>query len=778
MRFLVLIFISTTVISNPTFSQNGDRKGHDMSDPIPASDIPPSPLLSLDEASKTIRVQDGFSLDIVASEPHTFNPVHMAFDGNGRMWVCEMKTYMPDVDATNEESAGNCISLLEDTDQDGKIDKRTVFLDNIILPRAIAHVRGGILYADHTQLYFAEVLDDLTIGLHEVVDKDYAKGGSLEHKPNGMLYGMDNWHYNAKSDKRYKTLPLNATTPIHSTIIYQNKYWKLARGTTEYRGQWGLSMDDYGRLYHNGNGSVAQGEFLQPNALNKNPSVTLKIKANAIGENKVYPIRINPGINRGYMPRMLVPEGKHKGKLVNFTAASGNAVYRGNNFPDKFYGISITPEPAANLISARYIHEKEGTLSGSNLYEDSEILASTDERFRPVNLYTAPDGSLYILDMYHGILQHKVFVTSYLRRQILSRSLDKGNNNKGRIYRLRWTENTLNKQPNLITKTVSELVNDLSHPNGWWRDTARRLIIEKDDKSIASSIQKLIETSADHKVKINALWTLHGLDAISLETIKLGLSDKQTKVKTASIAVSDKLSASDKTSMTSILSDIATADYEIAIQTAIHLDHSNEAISFPILKDILEKYQDKKHVMEAIISGLRSKERLTSFKTFIGNVPNQKFTSKLKRLNNPNAKKSNFIKLKKVDQLAYKKGETIFNGKAACFGCHGKDGLGIDNMGPTLSSSDWVTGKKERLIKVLLHGLSGPIKINGKDFNTVMIMPGMANNPSLSDDDLAAVSTYIRNNWGNKASPIKASDFEKARIATKGQSIPYTANDL
>jgi mono/diheme cytochrome c family protein len=478
------------------------------------------------------------------------------------------------------------------------------------------------------------------------------------------------------------------------------------------------------------------------------------------------------------MKNILVEKGNNKGKLLNFTAASGNTVYRGTNFPEKFYGISITPEPAGNLISARSIIEQEGTLNGKELFKQSELLASTDERFRPVNVYTAPDGSLYILDMYHGILQHKEFVTSYLRKQILSRSLDKENNNKGRIYRLRWTENELSKQPNLLTKTATELVNELSNPNGWWRDTARRLIIEKNDKSTATSIQNLIKTTTDHKVKINALWTLHGLDAISLESIKLGLSDEHTKVKVAAIAVSENLPASDKASLTTILSGIATSNYEVALQTAISIDHTNEAISFPVLKNILAKYQDKKHTIQAVISGLRNKTKLDAFKAFISSVPNQKFTSKIKTRNNPNATKSNFKKLKKGDQDAYKRGEAIFNGKAACFGCHGKDGLGIDNMGPTLSSSDWVTGNKERLIKVLLHGLSGPININGKTVKTTMIMPGMANNPSLSDEDLAAVSTYVRNNWGNTASPIKTIDIKKLRESTINQNIPYTEKDL
>ena len=302
------------------------------------------------------------------------------------------------------------------------------------------------------------------------------------------MYGLDNWYYNTKSNKRYKAIPLDAEIPNNSKEIYRNKYWKMVKGITERRGQWGLSMDDYGRLYHNGNSSPASGEFLRPGSLLKNPGFSPKMKANKIGSNRVYPIRINPGVNRGYLSRSLVNDGPDKHKLKSFTAASGNVVYRGDNFPEKFYGMSITPEPAGNLISARKIIEKESKLSGKEIYHRTELVASTDERFRPVNLYTAPDGTLYIVDMYHGIIQHRVYVTEYLEKQILSRELDKHNNTMGRIYRLRWKGKEAGIQPQLQHLAPTQLVPFLAHDNGWWRDTARRLIVESADKTVTNTI--------------------------------------------------------------------------------------------------------------------------------------------------------------------------------------------------------------------------------------------------------------------------------------------------
>ena len=146
-----LALISSLLVSS-AFGQSGDRKGHDMKDVIPKDKIPAAPILTVDKALSSMSVQDGFKVEAVAYEPHVLNPVTMAFDGDGRMWVCEMNTYMPNVDGTEEEVNKNCISILEDTDGDGKVDKRTIFLDDVVLPRAVTFVKGGILYADHTTL--------------------------------------------------------------------------------------------------------------------------------------------------------------------------------------------------------------------------------------------------------------------------------------------------------------------------------------------------------------------------------------------------------------------------------------------------------------------------------------------------------------------------------------------------------------------------------------------------------------------------------------------------
>jgi putative membrane-bound dehydrogenase-like protein len=754
----------------------GDREGHDMTDPIEAVDIPPAPPLTPSQALASIQVQPNFVLELVAAEPLVQSPVAISFDPNGRVWVAEMNTFMPDLDGNNEEVASGKIVVLQDTSGDGQTDKRTVFLDNVVLPRTISIVENGILYSDQNQLYFAEVLADDSIGLHDVVDADYAKGGNIEHKPNGMLYGQDNWYYNAKSDNKYRLLRLTSSLPDGATEVYRNKYWKMVKAKTDYRGQWGLSTDDYGRLYHNENYTPVMAEYLRPGALQKNPKLEQKNTPTPIGETRVYPIRINPGVNRGYLPTTLIAEGPNKGKLANFTAASGNQVYRGDQFPTEYYGLSFIPEPAANLISVRRIIEQQGVLTGKELFAQQEIIASTDERFRPVNLNTAPDGSLYIVDMYHGIIQHKEFLTTYLRKQAEQRGLDKHNAAMGRIYRLRWLANPLGKTPQLAALSPKQLVPYLAHPNAWWRDMARQMLVQKYAQTVIPEIKTKVLTKPDHRARINALWTLAGLNGLDLSTITKGLIDPHNKVVIAAIELSSRLPESQHAKLTQLLQTLDTTDYQIALQLALTLGQTQTDGALLQLKSILQQWAEKPLFKEMAVSGLAGRESQFA-KLIDANMPSD-FVQLFNSIGQQVEVIDNAHNLSAEQQVQYQRGQELFSGRASCFGCHGQKGEGQNGLAPPLANSEWVTDDQNRLISVLLYGLMGPITVNQQQYNNNMIMPGMSGNKSFSDQDCADLLTYIRNSWGNQAAPVETQTCAKVRAEHQSRSMPFKAEDF
>ncbi|WP_020210587.1 PVC-type heme-binding CxxCH protein [Gilvimarinus chinensis] len=778
----LLLGAATAVVAQ---SFNGDRDGHKMVDVVAKSDIPPAPVLSPEQAVKSFLLQPGFTIDVVANEPQVFSPVAIAFDAKGGIWVAEMTTYMPDVRGTGEMQAKGSIALLEDTDGDGKVDRRQVLLDNLLLPRTVSVVHGGIFYADHNSLYFAEVLrqdGNIRLGVHDKVDPSYAQSGSVEHKANGMLYNMDGWYYNAKSDQRYKTLSLQAEVPAGAEEIYRNRYWKLVRAATDYRGQWGITHDDYGRLYHNGNSSPIHGEYLLPGSLLRNPGFWPDMPAHSIGDNRVYPARMTPGVNRGYMDGVLISDGDNKGKLVNFTAASASVVYRGSNLPARFYGAGLTPEPAANLISARQIIEGHGELNGENLFDQQELLASTDERFRPVALANAPDGSVYIVDMYHGILQHKDFLTSYLAEQIKDRKLDENNNTMGRIYRLRWQERTLAPIANLLELSDKDLVPLLTHKNAWHRDTARRLLVQTQAVNTASDIRKLLMKSdpsdmAQAYAQTSLLWTLYGLNAVDLATVKRFIEAPSPQVAMTAAAVGEALPAKDHKAYKNLLLTLAKTGYPQALQAAISVAAVDGG--HKVSRYVLDQYRQLPYVREAVISGLgaESKAFLASID---GQYPDQEIMDILAGLGKKRQDASNRENLTASGQAFYDAGKALYHGRAACAGCHGAHGKGVPGLGPTFWGSQWLANK-EKLAKVLLHGLRGPIWVGQEYWNTAAVMPGFATREDMSDGDLAAIAVYIRNSWGNSVSPdsvFTAEDIANTRSATASRNTPYTEREL
>ena len=190
------------------------------------------------------------------------------------------------------------------------------------------------------------------------------------------------------------------------------------------------------------------------------------------------------------------------------------------------YGNVFLAEPAANLVSRLIVEDDGTTLRSKKAYDGAEFLASTDERFRPVYLSNAPDGTLYIVDAYHGIIQHKGFITEYLRDQILSRKLDQPSGH-GRIYRVVHDTTKRDTPPALSKATPAQLVDVLAHPNGWRRDTAQRLLVERGDRSVVPALKDRAESAPDWRTRLHALWTLDGIDAIEPSTVTKALDDSR-----------------------------------------------------------------------------------------------------------------------------------------------------------------------------------------------------------------------------------------------------------
>src|SRR5690606_20873223 len=278
---------------------------------------------------------------------------------DGRIGVVEMRAYRPDVDGTGEDAPIGTIAFLEDTDGDGRMDKRTEFAGGFVLPRAIAPIADGVLVAEPPNLWFLRDTDgDGKADEKTNVANDYGNPASPEHTANGLMWALDNWIYSANHTVRFR---------------YEQGQWR--RENTIFRGQWGITQDDYGRLFYNTNSDPLRMDVLPAEYFRRNPNV---IRPSAVNvqlvrpdDLPVWPGRVTIGVNRGY--KML----REDGTLPVVTAACGPVIYRGTAFPESFRGNAFIAEPAGNLVKRVIVEERNGVPSARNAYARTEFMTST-----------------------------------------------------------------------------------------------------------------------------------------------------------------------------------------------------------------------------------------------------------------------------------------------------------------------------------------------------------------------------------------------------------------
>jgi hypothetical protein len=421
------------------------------------------------------------------------------------------------------------------------------------------------------------------------VDPKRPELANPERAPNSLLWALDNWIYSGAYSARFRM---------------RGGQWE--RATTTFRGQWGLSQDDWGHLFHNSNSDQLRVDIAPAQYLGRNPNMTRAAggNVNAAADQFVWPARVNPGINRGYRPEML-----REFKLKEFTAACAPWIYRGDLFPADFYGNAFVCDPAGNLIKRNILTATQGTLSAKEAYDQREFIASTDERFRPVNLATGPDGALYICDLYRGVIQHRISLTTYLRNQIESRGLDTPIG-LGRIWRVVPDAPGL-KTPMPKPASTTEWVALLSHPNGWWRETAQRLLIEKGGSAAVPLIEAVAVHGPQPLGRMHALWTLDGMQALVWPVVAHGLDDPDPRVRVAALRTSEVLLKS--VSRPEVLGKwIAMAGgepvAEVRLQLALSLGEARDFQADLAMADLAFRANAQPFLTDAVLTGLAGRE--------------------------------------------------------------------------------------------------------------------------------------------------------------------------
>ena len=724
---------TTRPARNPA-SRSGRFVGRPSTQASPA-ELEASRMRSPQETISMIHLQPGYHLELVASEPDIMAPVVCTWDGNGRMYVAEMRSYMLDINGRKEKAKISRVVRLEDTHGDGNYDKLSVFADHLLLPRMVLPLDERILIreTDTKDIYaYRDTKGTGTADEKTLFFKGGPAGGNLEHQASGLIWNIDNYIYTTVEPTRYRyTRGRVETEPLKA-----------------HYGQWGIASDDTGRLIFNTAGGENPGLGFQFNPVYAEFDARGEL---ADGFVQVYPLLKFTDVQGG--PMRLWPGGG----LNHFTGCAGGCIYRGDALPADLEGDYLLPEPVGRLIRRAKLVNEGGKIVLRNAYDHAEFIVSGDANFRPVYTATGPDGCLYICDMYHGIIQESNWTNegSYLRPHIQKYGLDK-NINAGRIYRLVYDGMKRHRQPHMLDETPSQLVTHLTDPNGWWRDTAQKLIILRGDKAVVPALEQMARTSDNVLARLHALWTLDGLDSVDPKLLAEKLQDADPRIRVAAIRIAEPLLKEGSQKIAKARKALEEEpDPGVAIQFCISVLHTSAPYAPAIVHDLL-----KQHAGDAtpdIVNGYRDALARAEADQLLGRS--------LTRRNPALAK-------------IWVKGRENF--LQTCIACHGIDGKGSQvpgaaeglTLAPPLKGSKRLLGDDAITARIVLHGLVGP-NDGGK------IYPGeMAGFPWADDEWLSSIVTYARNAFGNRGNPLTPAKLAEIRKETTSRTKPYTLQEL
>jgi mono/diheme cytochrome c family protein/glucose/arabinose dehydrogenase len=561
-----------------------------------------SPALSAVDELKTFYMPPGYHVDLVASEPLVQDPIAIDWDADGRLWVVEYPEYVRDLQAPepNLDPIGRIV-VLEDTNNDGKMDKRTVFAEGLIQARSVKALDHGILVLEPPNVWLMrDTNGDLKMDTKELVATGYGRReGGVEGNANGFFWGLDNWLH-------------SAGTNIDFSL--RLKDGRFDRRPTLSRGEWGVSQDDAGRMYRNSSESAIHADLVPTPYFARNPSLVRTrgsyepLTNDQVNINTVWPVRPNPGTNRAYQFGVDRPDGT----LGEFTAACTPLVYRGDRLPAELYGNVFVGEPAANFVSRLILSDDGKSLRARKAYENAEFLSSTDERFRPVFLSNAPDGTFTIVDFYRGVIQDRASTTVYLKDYITRKKLDQPIGvGMGRIFRVMHETTRRDVTPSLSKASPAQLVQTLSHPNGWRRDTAQRLLVERGDKSVTASLKTLASSATDPRARIHALWTLDGNDSIDVPTLQKALADSARDVRVSALRIAERwLGTADHPIAPMVMKLMDDGDWAVREQLGASLGTLPPDARDTAVAAFLDKAADDPVAVDAAVSGVRGAESI------------------------------------------------------------------------------------------------------------------------------------------------------------------------
>ena len=701
-------------------------------------DLTPSPPvkpLPVEEQARRFILPEGYAMEGVLSDPEIEQPGAITFDGNGRMYVLELRSYMLNLESEGTLEPVSVISRWEDKDNDGIYETGGPFVENLVFPRFVLPIGPNTILtmeSNQDNIYaFTDTNGDGKADKKEFFTDNFGRAGNVEHQQGFLYWGMDNWLYSTINPFRIRWTPDGV----------------IREPTASNHAQWGVTHDDDGKLWFQGGSNglpsyfqfpVHYGDYVVENNYAEGFDIPWGADLNGLAD------------MQGGMRVVRMPEGT----VNRVTGAAGNDIFRGDRLPPELRGEYFYGEPVARIVRQVHPEVREGLTILHNVYQEekAEFIRSSDPLFRPVDMTTGPDGTLYITDMYHGIIQEGEWAGegSYLRLKIQQYQLDKVIR-RGRIWRLTHRDFERDKtQPRMYEESTEALLSHLNHPNGWWRDMAQQVLVQRGEQSVAPQLEAMVRSRDNLLARFHALWVLEGIGALEVALVRELFSDPNPRMRKMAMWAGESLYKAGKTALTAdYLRMMKDEDEEVRMRALM----TGRMLKIPGTESLAKReVADSKHAgLQLISKQVIDPPQISSY-----------FGRR-----NPN--------FNEEEQALVNAGAEIFS--SLCATCHGVLGGGTpvgegELMAPSFIGSARVQAHPDYFIKTLLHGMTG--EIEGEEYTGIIMAPM----GEQSDEWIASVASFVRANFENEASIIHPEEVTKIRKETADRTKPYSYKEL
>jgi len=675
-----------------------------------------------EEALSKFKLAPGYKIGLFASEKEFADlakPAQMTFDNKGRLWVATLPTYphyRPGDPKPNDK-----LLILEDTNGDGKADKQTIFADGLHLPIGFELAPEGVYVSQGTNL----MLYRDTNGDDKADVKEILLSGFDDHDthhahhaytadPSGAIYMGEGVFLHTNVETPYG--PMRATNG--GLYRYNPQRRQLERtAQLDIPNPWGIAFDEWGQNFF---------------AESSNPQV-----------HWMMPGTVKPRYGISSDKSFDLIEPAHQ---VRPTA--GFEFVSSRHFPDEVQGNFLINNTIGFLGTKQHMLKDDGT--GYESKHRQDMLQSSDGNFRPVDIEFAPDGSLYLADWHNmliGHMQHNA--RDPLRDHV-----------HGRIYRITYPSRPLVKPARVAGASIGELLENLKLPEFRTRLRTRRELRGRNATEVLTQLSSWVNKldSQDPRYehhRLEALWVSWGLNKVDEKLLRQLLQSKDFRVRAAAVRVLRYTGHQVKDQPALLTEAARDAHGRVRLEAIVAASWLSRDKGLPILAEAAKQPLDKwmKPAHETAVAHLNGKSVVEKQEEAIQ------------------------TSLKGPEKELFTTGKAIFSREGYCITCHQPDGRGLSASGfPPIAGTKWVTGSDTRLIKLVLNGLHGPIEVLGINYGGQVPMTPFGG--MLNDEEVAAVLTYVRNSFGNQASPITPAKVKEVRAATKNKTGFYSPAEL